>query len=115
VARSSQGAPLSCDIAANAAVEQLNGMLRYAIGLEFGEDAPGISWSEAAARRIGGEELKRWPALVRIWAFSDFEITLKSSLRLKKMRTLRWHHSMNSADGHGAERQLVRGNAGNVM
>ena len=32
--------------------------------------------------------------LVRIWAFSDFEITLKSSLRLKKMRTLRWHHSM---------------------
>ena len=71
--RSSQGAPLSCDIAAKAAVEQLNGMLRYAIGLEFGEDAPGISWSEAAARRIGGEELKRWPALVRIWAFSDFD------------------------------------------
>jgi hypothetical protein len=26
--------------AANAAVEQLNGMLRYATGLEFGEDAP---------------------------------------------------------------------------
>jgi hypothetical protein len=25
--------------AANTAVEQLNGMLRYAIGLEFGEDA----------------------------------------------------------------------------
>ena len=41
MARNSQGAPLSSDIAANAAVEQLNGMLRYAIGLEFGEDAPG--------------------------------------------------------------------------
>ena len=26
--------------AANAAVEQLNGMLKYANGLEFGEDAP---------------------------------------------------------------------------
>jgi hypothetical protein len=26
--------------AANAAVEQLNAMLKYAIGLEFGEDAP---------------------------------------------------------------------------
>ena len=26
--------------AANTAVEQLNGMLKYATGLEFGEDAP---------------------------------------------------------------------------
>ena len=41
--------------AANTAVEQLNGMLKYATGLEFGEDARltqdelGISRSEAAA------------------------------------------------------------------
>ena len=29
--------------AANTAVEQLNGMLKYATGLEFGEDAPSLT------------------------------------------------------------------------
>ena len=57
--------PWSAPTDANTAVEQLNGMLKYATGLES-EKTPrlnsgefGISWSEAAARRIGGDELKR--------------------------------------------------------
>jgi hypothetical protein len=58
--------------AANTAVEQLNGMLKYATGARVRRGRPvltqaelGISWREAAARRIGGDELKWWPALLQ--------------------------------------------------
>ena len=41
--------------------------------------------------------------------------SLKSSLRPKKMRTLRWNGSRKSADGYGAEPQRLMGNAGDMM
>jgi hypothetical protein len=39
--------------AANTAVEQLNGMLKYATGLEFGEDAPLNLRNEFPGIRVG--------------------------------------------------------------
>jgi hypothetical protein len=71
--------------AANTAVEELNGMLKYATGLEFGEDTLssdelGISWSEAAARRIGDDELKWWPGSPSVFARPPMPVSSKCVL-----------------------------------
>ena len=61
-------------------------MLKYATGLEFGEDARlgynelGISWSEAAARRIGDDELKWWPGSPSVFARPPMPVSSKCVL-----------------------------------